>query len=457
MFLENESILDSLAYVYNKKNGDQIDIRIHNNDFCIIEDMLANLLEIDLTKLHSIISQLIEEEKISINQHIIYYAWYGSSNGKLYKLKTNKIDKYTENLKIPCLEDDRLKLVISSEAIKEIFKKVEFGESESFLQCAASSLENSRMFTYFVQGIICGVDDSIFKVNFGDQLKIVCMKMPNNNDFLKNYWLILDIFSFQSRFNKGIIKGKVNTIMSEVENHYLSEILDKHGKYSCNETNIKPIASKVNKIIDAFKIIRLVSKKTIWCSELVRPITSRAIGNNNILKLPDPYNYTEKDMNTLSDEDADKINKLLNVFSVIDDKIIEMALKNYDYSFFVPDDVAIVLLVTSLEVLFHPGDRDELKNRVARNAAVFLGNNNISSVKIFDDIRKFYDIRSKLVHSGVYNDKKSKIDVINDLRSIVSKAIIEYSCTVSLKDKKRKDFFKVLNESGFDSNPFSIE
>lgn len=107
MFTENESVLDSLAYRYEKKDGGPIDIRIHHDDFCILEDMLANLLEIEITELHSIIIQLIEEGKIDINRHIIYHAWYGSSNGKLYKMKTNKIDKYTENLQESCLEDDR--------------------------------------------------------------------------------------------------------------------------------------------------------------------------------------------------------------------------------------------------------------------------------------------------------------------------------------------------------------
>lgn len=463
MFSENEKAFESLAYEYRKSNGDRIDIRIHKNDFCILEDMLANLIGIEIKQLHGLILQLIEEEKIVINKHIIYYAWYGSSGGKLYKLKSKNTDNYKENIQEPCMGDDKLKMVISSEAIKAIFEKIAFIEAESFLESAAIALKNSHMFSCFVQGVICGVDDSISKINFGSEFKVVAMIMPDNNEFLREYWNVLDVFNFGNRFRNARIKGngKINTLITERESRYLSELMDEQGKYSSTETHIDIIAKKVNKIINIFRIIRLVTKKTIWCSELIRVIKSRAMEHTNPLLLPNPFDYSHEDIHTIFDEDIDKINEIIDVFSInIDDKIIELALKNYDYSFFVPEDVAIVLLVTCLEILFHPGDKDELKNRVARNVAVFLGNNSMSSKSIFDDVRNFYDIRSSLVHSGTYNTKKIKKtqnEIISDLRSVVSEAIISYRITVIDKGIKRDDFFYRLTSSGFDSEPFNVK
>ncbi len=121
-----------------------------------------------------------------------------------------------------------------------------------------------------------------------------------------------------------------------------------------------------------------------------------------------------------------------------------------------PDDVAIILLVTCLEILFHSGDKDELKNRVARNAAVFLGDNTLSSKSIFSDVKNFYDIRSTLVHGGVYKDKRNRTqkEIINNLRFIVSQSTIKYATTVTQKGINRDDFFDLLTSSGFDSNPF---
>jgi hypothetical protein len=244
-------------------NGDTIEIRIHHDDFCILEDMLAKLLGIDIEQLHAIIFQLIEENKIAINTNIIYHAWSGSSGGKLYKLRTNEIAKYKENLKESCLDDDRLKIVISSEAIKEIFKIFDFKEAERFLEYAERALEDSRMFSCFVQGIICGIDDSIYKINFGDQLQIASLSMPDNNDFLQRYWSILDVFSFNHKFNNAILKGqgKVNTLISKGEKGYLTEIMDEQGKISLDGINIVSISSKVKDIINILRLLDLFQKK----------------------------------------------------------------------------------------------------------------------------------------------------------------------------------------------------
>lgn len=458
MFTENENVLNSLTYEYRKGNGARIGIRIHQDDFCILEDMLAVLVEIEIIQLHGIILQLIKEGKIVINKHIIYHAWYGSSGGKLYKMRSENIEGYNENLQESCLEDDKLKMVISSEAIKTIFEKIGFIEAESFLEFVAKALEDSRMFSCFVQGVICGVDDSIFKINFGNEIQGKSMCMPDNNDFLREYWSVLDVFSFNYRFCNAIIKDqiKINTLISKRERGYLSEFSDVQDQYSINR-----ISKKVNKTINIFRVIRLVTKKPIWCSELIRRIDSGAVATPNPLILPNPYDYSKEDMYSLSNDDVVKINQLIDHFSIkIDDTIIELALKNYDYSFFVPEDVAIVLLVTCLEILFHPGDKNELKNRVARNAAVFLGNSSISSRTIFDNVKNFYDIRSSLVHSGIYKFKKikkTKKEIIYDLRSVVSEAIINYKLIVSEKGIKRDDFFYKLISSGFNSEPFSVK
>lgn len=461
MFSKNEEVLESLAYGYRKSNGDRIDIRIHQNDFCILEDMLANLMEIKIEQLHDLILQLIEEEKIFINRNIIYYAWYGSSGGRLYKMRSNNICRYKENLQKPCMEDDQLKMVISSEAIKAIFEKNEFNGAKGFLDFASEVLEDSRKFSFFVQGIICGVDDSISKINFGSEFHIVPMLMPDNNDFLREYWYIFDVFSFNNRFCNARIKGKINTLITKEEFRYLSELLDEQGNFNITDTNIDIISSKVHKIISTFKIIRLVTRKSIWCSELIRCIKTGTTGHSNPLLLESPYNYLHEDMYTISNEEIDMINETIDLFSIdINDKIVELALKNYDYSFFVPEDIAIVLLVTCLEILFHPGDKDELKNRVARNAAVFLGCNLVSSRSIFDDVKNFYDIRSLLVHSGVCNMKKNKKtqkEIISDLRTVVGRAIINYRIAISSKGIKRDEFFDRLTSSGFGSDPFNIK
>lgn len=460
MFKKNENILNSLGYDYKVINDEHIHITIHNNDFCMCESMLCKLIQITLKELYCIVFKLMKENKIIINQNILYHVNSGSNASKLYKLKSENIDDYKANIQGEFSEDDEFELVFSSEAIIEIFEVYKFIEKEKFIEYAKKCIDDSYKFNFFVQGIICGVDDSILKIDFGNNLKVCPMKMPENNNFLRLYWYVLDVFSFDNRFVNAIINksdGRINTIVSDLESAYIDEYLDENDNNILEKTDIEMIEGKVNRITWTFKLIRLVSKKTIWCSELIRQISSGAFSAPNIIEFPKPYNYKKNEMSSLCDEEADKINKLINIIPNLNDTILELTLKNYDYSFYVPDDVAIVLLVTCLEILFHPGDRDELKNRVARNAAVFLGNDIKSSSEIFDTIKIFYDIRSALVHTGKYKDKKSnksKEEIINDLRSIVSESIINYSMKISKNNITRSMFMNTLNKSGFDSKPY---
>lgn len=143
------------------------------------------------------------------------------------------------------------------------------------------------------------------------------------------------------------------------------------------------------------------------------------------------------------------------------DKYLDLCHSNYDLSFFVVPKLSLLLLVTCLEILYHPGDKDELKNRIARNAAVFLGRDRADSSKIFDDIRSLYDLRSSLVHSGEVRVKKKLLNdselipFIVQLRSIMSKSIIKYKTSVVDKNVSREKYFIQLNEGGFGDDPLS--
>lgn len=53
----------------------------------------------------------------------------------------------------------------------------------------------------------------------------------------------------------------------------------------------------------------------------------------------------------------------------------------------------------ALETLFNDGTQ-EVRYRIARGAAVFLGKSIRESQNIFKDVKKLYDKRSTLVHTG---------------------------------------------------------
>lgn len=100
---------------------------------------------------------------------------------------------------------------------------------------------------------------------------------------------------------------------------------------------------------------------------------------------------------------------------------IRLAQKHYDLSFEVSDTaLSFISLVTSLEVLLNSSS-SELRYRVCRNTAVLLGTSKQKSRLIFDKMKRLYDIRSQLVHTGAC--KKFSESDVPELKELVRVAI----------------------------------
>lgn len=96
----------------------------------------------------------------------------------------------------------------------------------------------------------------------------------------------------------------------------------------------------------------------------------------------------------------------------------------------------------SLETLFNPG-RQELRYRVSRNTAVILGKEKEDSEKIFREIKKLYDKRSDIVHTGKSNTINEE-DLLK-LRHYVRESIKE----IIKIDKNKDELLELLNSCGF--------
>jgi len=88
-------------------------------------------------------------------------------------------------------------------------------------------------------------------------------------------------------------------------------------------------------------------------------------------------------------------------------------------------DIRFLLLAISLESLYLPIQESELKYRLSIRAAKLLSNIKYGDAKdIFLKIKKIYDIRSKLVHSGKMKGVTS--DIFSELTNIVRVSLIHY-------------------------------
>lgn len=109
--------------------------------------------------------------------------------------------------------------------------------------------------------------------------------------------------------------------------------------------------------------------------------------------------------------------------------------------------MAFLSLMISLEAMFNKGG-NEISYSISRNTAVLLGESREESEQIFEEIRKFYSKRSKLIHGGDAIEIKSE-DILK-LRDYVRKAIKE----VNYMDYAKEDLIRELNKNGFGCRPW---
>jgi hypothetical protein len=127
------------------------------------------------------------------------------------------------------------------------------------------------------------------------------------------------------------------------------------------------------------------------------------------------------------------------------DDNLELAFENFELSYEVSNlNLKFLSLMNGMEVLFNPSDQ-ELRYRISRNLAVLLGKDKEESQDYFKQMRKLYDKRSKIVHTG-----KAEInqDDVLKLRGYVRDSIKAFLILNMSKD----DILPLLNSSGFGEN-----
>jgi hypothetical protein len=103
----------------------------------------------------------------------------------------------------------------------------------------------------------------------------------------------------------------------------------------------------------------------------------------------------------ISSNEIDHFNKFIETTNLpLGHEYLQLAFENFLLSYDVHDDrLSFLSLMIALETLFNDSTQ-ELRYRLARGAAVFLGKSARESQQIFKDVRKLYDKRSTLVHTG---------------------------------------------------------
>ena len=135
-------------------------------------------------------------------------------------------------------------------------------------------------------------------------------------------------------------------------------------------------------------------------------------------------------------------NEMLDLLSrPLKHEYIKLAWDHWDESFTAHQaHIEFLQIMMALEVLFNVGQHD-IRYRIARSAAVLLGENREHAEFVYDTIREAYNLRSQLVHAG----KAKDLNTINIwlLRELVRRAITDLIHLDTSKDQISLDLTKL--------------
>ncbi len=154
------------------------------------------------------------------------------------------------------------------------------------------------------------------------------------------------------------------------------------------------------------------------------------------------YPFIEDESFKLTNEEMAELQSFLSKVKLpFKYNYLKVALENFEMSYSIEDiGLKFISLMICLEVLFSL--REKLKYRISRSVAVLLGNNKTESENIFTEIGKLYNLRSKIVHTGV---KEVTQDHVKRLRYYIRECIKK----VHMMDIEKKDLAGFLNFKGY--------
>lgn len=158
------------------------------------------------------------------------------------------------------------------------------------------------------------------------------------------------------------------------------------------------------------------------------------------------YSYIKYNLDDTEISDLEYF--IQNISLPFEKPFLELAFENFELSYKTNNlSLAFISLMISLETLLNPSDY-ELRYRISRNIAILLGENQQESKRIFKEVKKLYNQRSRLIHAGEKQTKNQE-DVLK-LRNYVRAAIKE----INTMGCSKKELVDILNTCGFGERPW---
>jgi Apea-like HEPN len=292
-------------------------------------------------------------------------------------------------------------------------------------------------------GLLANVESSILKVKLDHGFKIESMSQDEGIGLIS----ILDNLPPIEVHKKLFMDIRcLNT--SEKKLYFISnsfkEQIEMNGSFpsKSGEFNLNFVDGYLNSVI---KLMRLFKEGNICMpSTCYYYFTDNNIPHKLIGMDMGSYIYAEP-IYTLENTEIPTLQKFVQETKLpFGEPFLQMAFENFELSYQIPNlKLSFLSLMISLEILFHPGDRNNISYKISRNAAVLLGNEDEELEKIYEDIKNdLYAKRSSLVHSGESDINK---DDVLKLRSYIRESIKK----IYNIGKPKDDLLKIWDSSGF--------
>lgn len=309
-----------------------------------------------------------------------------------------------------------------------------------------------------IKAILFGVNESVIgNLDIGKNYKVERDSMIN-----QKLWEQFDytVFGLRRIYETAKLNDNLDVaiLTKNIKNDYEVEIIEDKG-YMIGDKHIDDIVydieiQEMNYVDEKMRIIRLYCENGFNIKELLVNTNIIKDGksiyyHNSKIPFPDRVSSEIKKLNLINDQEISNINNFIQKMdfkfssSQFKPELLTSACFLYDQSYYAPvETLKFMVCIIGLESLLVDGNA-ELSYRLSRNCAMLLSNNSEEYTKLYEKVRKLYNIRSEFVHVGFV--KKLESDDVIIARDILRKTIFK----VIEKNVAKKQLLKELDLKGY--------
>jgi len=270
------------------------------------------------------------------------------------------------------------------------------------------------------------------------------LDMKERGEIINDYWHNRDVIDPREEFTM--------VISNQTEFEYEVHIGNNRIHHELPHDLFGSIHDSADEAVNSIKLFKdgdIILKESIFYFKGKH-------SGNSVMRVIEPRKiYPGMLAYSLSTIERKQLNKLLKHLAGCKDDSIRLAISLFQMSYEMPYrgdfNMAFLSLMIGLESLLTGEGNGELRYRLSRSVAVLLGETKKESYEIMKQVKKYYDIRSTIVHSGKpgYASK----DDLAGLRQVVRRVI-----TAMLVTGESRDHVLIrITENGFGVAPLRFD